>query len=693
MTSAPQGKANRLANETSPYLLQHADHPVDWYPWSDEAFAAARERDCPIFLSIGYSACHWCHVMAHESFEDASIAEFLNQHFISIKLDREERPEIDQIYMSAVLAQNGSGGWPMSVFLTPEGKPFFAGTYFPPRAKWGRAGFIDILKRIQDLWTRKRTDVDRFASELTQAVISNGRPLGDDCELTDELLANAGKVLLRTFDRTQGGFGSAPKFPHPMDLRLLLRLWKRFDDERFLEAATFSLEQMANGGIFDQLGGGFHRYSTDARWLVPHFEKMLYDNALLAVAYLEAWQATGTTLFRTVVEETLEYVLREMTQPEGGFYSSQDADSEGVEGRFFLWSPGEIESILAPDAARLFCAAYDVTAEGNWEGRSILNRPRSLAELAAESGGTPEELENVLNTSRATLLMHRSQRVAPGRDDKILVSWNGLMIAAMAAAGDVLQRDDFIEAASAACDFLLTHAVDHHGRLLHSWKDGRARFNACLDDYACLIDGLLAVFEATGQVNRLKEASGLADRMIEQFSDPESGGFFYTGHDHETLIARPLDTQDSATPSGNAMAISGLLKLARITGAERYEVSAERCLQFVAGQMQRAPMGSSQSLLALDFRLGPAWEIAILAADDPTQWHEPLSLLRAQFLPARILLRGVVCDGLPRDIPAFAGKTVSRSWTVYPCQQGTCSAPCQSLDELRCWLDSVTGSA
>jgi uncharacterized protein YyaL (SSP411 family) len=515
-------------------LLQHAFNPVDWFPWSDEALTLAKQLNKPIFLSIGYSACHWCHVMEHESFENADIAKLMNEHFVCIKVDREERPDLDQIYMTAVQIMTGRGGWPMSVFLTPDLRPFFGGTYWPPFARMNMPGFRDVLAGVNDAWKNRRDDVLRSADELTGELVVSASRLLPRAGMTLETLGHGMRELLRIADRQHGGFGGAPKFPHPMDLRLLLRCWKRFGDTEALDVVRLTLDKMAAGGIYDHLGGGFHRYSTDGRWLAPHFEKMLYDNALLTTTYLEAFQATGNADYARIVRETLDYVLSEMTQPQGGFYSTQDADSEGEEGKFFVWSEEEVLSLLSPAEGRLFCVAYDITQHGNWEEKNILNRPQSHEQVANVLQVSADELEAVLVRCRAKLLHARSQRIAPGRDDKVLVSWNGLMIAAMSQAASILGEPRYASAARSAADFILAKMFDAQGRLLHSFKDGRARFNGYLDDYACLIDGLIDLYQATFEAKYVEAAIDLAQQMSSRFEDPKGGGFFYTSIDHET---------------------------------------------------------------------------------------------------------------------------------------------------------------
>ncbi|MEK6258382.1 MAG: thioredoxin domain-containing protein [Planctomycetota bacterium] len=750
--------SNRLAQETSPYLLQHANNPVEWWPWCDEAIQTARRHERPIFLSIGYSACHWCHVMEHESFENADIAALMNQWFVCIKVDREERPDLDQIYMSAVQAMTGSGGWPMSVFLTPELKPFFGGTYWPPSARWGRPGFREILAGVHDAWQNRRDAVLAQADELTGHVVSIAASTVESSPLNEEILRSAMRSLIRSADRVHGGFGSAPKFPHPMDLRVALRCWKRFgrtrsaelgtrsetaetaapkaqysvfstqysDDTPYsddvLDIATLTLDKMARGGIYDHLGGGFARYSTDERWLAPHFEKMLYDNALLVPAYLEAHQITGRADFARVARETLDYVLREMTSPQGGFYATQDADSEGEEGKFFVWSKAEIESLLDPNDARAFCESYDVSATGNWEHKNILNRPRPHDDVAALLKLDPDDLETILDRSREKLFTERSKRIWPGRDEKVLASWNGLMIGAMAMGANVLGEPKYAEAARAAADFILREMVgersqetgvrsqkeDETGaddsfpstldpqpstRLLHSFKDGRARFNAYLDDYAALIEGLCELYQTVFDAKYLDAALSLAERMLSQFWDDADGGFFYTSADHEALIARNKETHDNATPSGNSLAATALLKLARLTGRMDLEEKAVATLEMMSGQLTRIPLAAGQALIALDFLIGPAHEVVVVEGSqesgdrsqetgDRSQNEErrSLALLHQRFVPNKVVHQrdaAIADEQLPAATRSLlSGKSASQGLTtVYVCQHGTCGRP------------------
>ena len=594
--------SNRLGTALSPYLLQHAENPVDWYPWGEDAQRKAREEGKPIFLSIGYASCHWCHVMAHESFDNPRIATLLAEHFVSIKVDREERPDLDQIYMDAVQAMTGQGGWPLSVFLTPEGHPFFGGTYWPYPARGGMPGFDRVVLAIAEAWQDRREDLTEQAERLAQFLRDDTQPpaAGERVELGEHPLITAEATLRRAYDHQWGGFGQAPKFPQPGSLRFLLRRWRATDDDHLLDMVVGTLDRMAAGGIYDQLGGGFHRYSVDRQWLVPHFEKMLYDNAQLAACYTEAWQATGREEFARVARETLEYILRDMTHPEGGFFSSEDADSEGREGTFYLWTPEEVREALGPERAEVFCRVYDVTPAGNFEGRSILNRPRSLSEDAQAMGRPAESLLAELAESRSVLMAVREKRVRPGRDDKVLLGWNAMTIGSLAQAGAALHASEYLDAAVRAAEFILAQLRDEQGRLLHYWRAGQARQSAFLDDVALLADALTTLHEATGDVRWLDEAVRMADDLLARFADPAAGGFFYTPADHEPLIMRKKDFFDSSTPSGNGAAATVLLRLARSCERPEYRAAAEATLQAAWRTFDRSATAAGQLLLALE---------------------------------------------------------------------------------------------
>jgi uncharacterized protein len=690
--------ANRLVSQTSPYLLQHAGNPVDWYPWGPEALERAKRENKPIFLSIGYSACHWCHVMEHESFEDPQIAGFLNEHFVPIKVDREERPDLDQIYMNAVQLMTGRGGWPMSVFLTPDLKPFYGGTYWPPAARMGMPGFNQVLSAVAEAWEHRRDAAIEQADSLTEHLQSLAAPPPGSSELNLALLDTAAGALARAFDPTHGGFGGAPKFPHPMDLRLLVHLWHRDRNESLLGMVTVTLDKMAAGGIYDQLGGGFHRYSVDERWLVPHFEKMLYDNALLVPCYVEAHLVTRNDDYARVARETCDYVLREMTDPEGGFYSTQDADSEGEEGKFFVWTPDMVEAVLGAEAAKAFDYVYDVTSEGNFEqGRSILNRPKTLDQCARILGRDAHELDGALQVSRAQLLAAREERVHPGLDDKVLVSWNGLMIESLAVAAGALDEPRYLAAAQRAADFILRSMRRPDGRLLHSWRRGEAKLDAYLDDYACLATALVSLYEADFDERWIDEAVGLCEVLVNLFADRQQGGFFFTAADHEVLIARQKDLYDGAVPSGNSMAVCALLRLAKLTGRGDLLSAAENTLRFAAGLMQQSPRASGQMLLALDLYLGPTPEIVVLGDPNASETAAVLAALRHRLVPNKLVAcrpATKLAEGSTAIAPIFADKRLSGPEPgVFICQDFVCEAPLFGRERAIAAWDLLAGKA
>ena len=639
MSDTAKHPANRLAGETSPYLLQHAHNPVDWFPWGPEALAKAKAEDKPIFLSIGYSACHWCHVMERESFEDPSIAALMNEHFVNVKVDREERPDLDNLYMSAVQALTGHGGWPMSVFLTPDLEPFYGGTYYPPTDSRGMPGFPRVLLSVERAWKERRDEIITAAAEMAGQLRSAGEIPTSEGDLDARLLDNATRALGRAYEPIHGGFGSAPKFPHPMDLRVLLRQHARTGDPHALHMVTHTLDKMSRGGIYDQLGGAFARYSTDDRRLAPHFEKMLYDNALLTSVYLEAFQLTHDPEYARVARETMDYILSRMTSPEGPFYSTEDADSEGVEGKFYVWSLAEIDEILGAERAKEFAYVYDVTEHGNWEHKTILNLTKPLGQAAKLLGRDEKVLRADLADDRAKLLARRELRIPPGKDTKVLTSWNGLMLAALAEGSLILgsQPSFLSEAARKAAGFLLDTMRTLDGRLLHSYKDGQAKFNGYLDDYANLIDGLTRLFEATGESRWIESAVGLAGVMVEEFHDAEKGGFFYVGKSHEPLIARQKDAYDNATPSGNAMAATALARLATLTGRSDFETLARSTLQAVHLVMEKAPTAAGQSLIALDYLLAKPKEFAVIAGTDPDEFRSALLAIHERFLPHKVV--------------------------------------------------------
>ena len=674
---------NRLINETSPYLLQHAHNPVDWHPWGEEALQKAREEDKPIFLSIGYSACHWCHVMERESFEDVRIAEVMNQHFVSIKVDREERPDVDSIYMMAVQTMRGQGGWPLSVFLTPKGEPFYGGTYFPPEDRHGMPGFPKVLMSVAEAYRDRRADVARSAQQITAALESNLQSTQSSDILTADTISSAYSTLSQGFDTEDGGFGTAPKFPQPMVLEFLLRYHHRTGDQQALQMVETTLEHMARGGIYDQLGGGFHRYSTDPFWLVPHFEKMLYDNALLSRLYLHAYQATGNVTYRDIAQETLDYVLREMTDSQGGFYSTQDADSEGEEGKFFVWTPREIEQALGQEGSQAIQRYFGVTLEGNFDGRSILYRPRALAEVSAELGMEAAELEAMIEDARNRLLDVRIGRVPPATDTKVLTSWNGLVLHSMALGAAILGRQDYLQAAVSNANFLLQH-MRAGERLLRTYKDGQAHLKGYLEDYASLADGLLALYEATFDPTWLKESQALADQMLELFWDQNEDVFYDTGTDQESLVVRPRDIMDNAMPSGASIAVDVLLRLSTLTGEGRYATIASAALRSVQGLMTRAPSGFGHWLGALDFYLSAPNEIAVVGPRDTEATRELLDTIFNRYLPNRVIA-GYDPESPASyvDIPLLEDKDIlGSSTTVYVCQNYVCQMPVTDSEDL-----------
>jgi uncharacterized protein YyaL (SSP411 family) len=664
---------NHLAQETSPYLRQHADNPVDWYPWGEEALGRARAEDKPILLSIGYSACHWCHVMAHESFENAETARLMNQYFISIKVDREERPDLDSIYMQAVQAITGSGGWPLTVFLTPERKPFFGGTYFPPQDRHGLPSFPRVLQAVSDAYKNRRGEIDEAGQQIMTVLTSPVATAETGEELSADTLKQAYLALERDYDRENGGFGEAPKFPQPMALEFLLRYSRHDDGKDALKMVTKTLAKMARGGIYDQLGGGFHRYATDSCWLVPHFEKMLYDNALLSRVYLHAYLVTSQKLFRSITEATLDYVLREMAGPEGGFYSTQDADSEGVEGKYYLWTPDEISDVLGKEEGQAVMDYFGVCNEGNFEGKNILNVVKKLK---------PEAL-NTISRAKISLLKKREQRVKPGRDEKVLASWNGLMLSSLAEAACALGCRGYLAAALASGSFLLD-SMTVEGQLRHSYKDGQSRIDGYLEDYAAVIEGLMGLHQASLSGRWLAQAIRLAEVMLERFWDGGTGTLYDTGEGQQDLIVRPRSTTDGATPSGASMAAFVLLKLSRLTDDARLEKIAIRALQSVRELMPLHPLGFSNWLGALDFHLSAPGEVAIVGAAGSPAVSGLLHTLCKMYLP-----NTVVAALDPTDPTQITGlkllenrEMIDGRPTVYVCQRYSCLRPVTEITEL-----------
>ena len=678
---APKKHTNKLINETSPYLLQHAHNPVDWYPWGEEAFARAKAGDKPLLVSIGYSACHWCHVMEHESFEDEKVAAIQNEHFINIKVDMEERPDVDQIYMNFVQITTGHGGWPMNVFITPEKLPFFGGTYFPPAQRYNMPSWPQVLMSIAEAWDTRRDELMHSANEilgeLRRLSVADASMAGVD----EGLMEHAYKSFVKSYDAKNGGFGGAPKFPAAMSMEFLLRYWKRTGDSGALEMVKATAETMAKGGIYDQLGGGFHRYAVDAIWLVPHFEKMLYDNAQLIRIYLHLYQITKDDLFKRIATETLEYVRREMTDESGAFFSTQDADSEGEEGKFFVWTPAEIAEVLGEADAIEFCAIYDITAEGNFEGHNIPNiRGGTGGDLGASSGaGKSSDIDigsEKLRTWRRVLFDHREKRIKPFRDEKVLTAWNGLMLAAFAEAAAVLNNSEYLDAAKKNADFLLSE-LRTNGRLLRTWKEGRAKLNGYIEDYANLADGLIELYQVSGDVKYLHTARELTDAMITEFWDEENGGFFFTSNDHEELIVRNKDFFDNATPSGNSVAADVLLKLSKLYGEEKYERFASTVLRLSAQQVKRFPSGFGRMLSAMEFMLSPVKEIAIVGEKGSDVEREVWSGYR----PFKVMATGGA-------VPLLEGREpLDGQPTVYVCENFVCQRPVTNAGDLKELLD------
>jgi len=674
---------NALINETSPYLLQHAHNPVDWYPWGEEALEKARADGKPILLSIGYSACHWCHVMAHESFEDEDIARLMNDNFINIKVDREERPDLDQIYMSAVQMMTGHGGWPMTMFLTPEGVPFYGGTYYPPADRYNMPGFPRVLLSVAEAY---RSQTDQVANTAT-AMLGELRRMGLAEEsrevLTVEVLDNASRRIVANYDRVYGGFGGAPKFPPAMTLEFLLQTHYRNHSDEILSIVTETCHKMAEGGMYDQLGGGFHRYSVDAKWLVPHFEKMLYDNALLARLYLHVYQLTRDEFYRRIAEEILDYAVREMTDASGGFYSSQDADSEGEEGKFFVWSQQEVLSLLGQPDGAIFSDYYDVTERGNFEDHNILHVKASLEAVALKHGVSVERAGEIIEASRLKLFDIRESRIKPGRDEKILTAWNGLMLASFAEASAILDRADYGDVARANAKFLLSQ-LKKDGLLLRTHKAGASKLNAYLEDYANLIHGLLALYEATGELEWFENALELADKMIEQFWDDEAGGFFFTGKSHERLIVRSKEWFDNATPSGNSVAALSLLRLSLLTANDDYRRRATTVLRLMADQVRRYPSAFGFTLTALDFYLSSPLEVAIVGTRSDDRLDGLIRTFWSRYLPNRVL---ALCtnsfEAAASRIPLLDGRnTLETQPTAFVCEGYSCKTPALTVEDL-----------
>ncbi len=690
---------NRLQFEKSPYLQQHKDDPVDWWPWCEEAFEKAKAEDKPVFLSIGYAACHWCHVMAHESFQDEEVARLMNETFINIKVDREERPDIDQLYMTVCQMVTGHGGWPLTIIMTPDKQPFFAATYIPKRSRYGRPGLLEIIPRIKEAWLRHRDEIIASADKLTstlQKVMSFEAP----SQIIDaEWLEIAYRRLDDLFDPKYGGFGHAPKFPTPHTLLFLLRYWQRSGEAHALQMVEHTLTQMRLGGIYDQIGFGFHRYATDEAWRVPHFEKMLYDQALLTMAYTEAYQATGKPFYGETAREILTYVLRDLQAPEGAFYSSEDADSEGEEGRFYVWTVAELREALDPELAPLAIELFQVQPEGNYEeeatgertGRNILYLSKPPEALARERGWRPEELATKLEVIRQRLFAYRAHRVRPGRDEKILTDWNGLMIAALARAAQAFDEPAYTEAAQTAADFLLRTMRTPEGRLWHRYREGEAGIPGLLDDYAFLSWGLLDLYEMTFEEAYLETALALTEEMLQHFWDPR-GVFYMTPDDGEPLIVRPRETLDSALPSGNAVALMNLVRLGHMTGRTTYEEHAEAMIRFFSGPVKQQPPSFTGMLISIDLAFGPIYELVLAGDPSDSTLKAMLRTIHHRYLPRKVLMLrrpGEAGDRLVKLAPFVAARVpIDGQATAYVCHDYRCEQPVTDPEALAQQFDT-----
>ncbi len=682
----PKNPANRLRFEKSPYLLQHADNPVNWSPWCDEAFEKALKENKPIFLSIGYSTCHWCHVMEHESFEDPLVAKLMNEAFISIKVDREERPDIDKIYMTVCQMMTGAGGWPLTIIMTPDKKPFFAATYIPKETRFGRSGMVDLIPRIQEIWQTRRDEVLNSADQIVSTLQQTQKAQPTE-ELTESALDTAYNQLAQRFDKQYGGFGSAPKFPTPHNLSFLLRYWKRTGNNNALKMVEKTLQAMHRSGMYDQIGYGFHRYSTDQQWLLPHFEKMLYDQAMLAIAYIETFQATGNNLYEHAAREIFSYVMRDLTSEEGGFYSAEDADSEGEEGKFYLWSKEEIQQILTEEEAEVICKVYNILADGNFydeatrkkPGTNVLHQTQSLADIAKGRNQSEKSLQTTLNQARQKLFAARKKRVHPHKDDKVLTDWNGLMIAAMAKGAQAFDESAYTAAAQKAADFILNRMRTSDGRLLHRYRDKHAAIMANLDDYAFFIWGLIELYESSFDLNYLKTAITLNNDLLTHFWDDTKGGFFFSPGDGEDLLVRQKEIYDGATPSGNSVAMFNLLRLGRITANSTLEEKAAQIVKTFSTTLNEYPSAYTQLLLALDFAFGPSFEIVVVGEFKSSDTKQMLDNLRKIFAPNKImLLRPSEGENPPiAQVAAFTKnlKALDAKATAYVCTNYTCQFP------------------
>ncbi len=680
---------NRLTHELSPYLLQHASNPVDWHAWGNEAFDKARREDKPIFLSIGYSTCHWCHVMANESFEDEDVASLLNKWFVSIKVDREERPDIDNIYMTVCQAMIGQGGWPLTIIMTPDRKPFFAATYIPKFGRYGRPGLMELLPRIAEIWRDRRSEVLDSAEAVTQAISNSMARPQVETALSFDVIQKAFDQLAASFDRRNGGFGGAPKFPSPHNLVFLLRYAYRTKNRAAVEMVRNTLVQMRAGGIYDHLGFGFHRYSTDAEWKVPHFEKMLYDQALLLMAYTEAWQVTGQDVFRRTVSEIIEYLSRDLRSPEGGFYSAEDADSEGEEGKFYLWTRDEIIQILGEEQGSQVAEYFQVRPGGNFDDEATRQHSgRNILYTKPGIDASPDAYDPKLDEARVKLLEARKRRIRPSLDDKILTDWNGLTIAALAIASRVFQVSAYYDAADSAASFLLSRLADVNGRLLHRYRNGQAGIQASLDDYSFLVWGCLELYETRYQSSWLETARNLTLEQIERFWDEKDGGFFFTPSDGEQLIVKQKELYDGAVPSGNSVAYFNLLRLGRLTGDPEFEARAARLAAYASSQVSLAPLAYTAFLTALDFALGPTREIVISGSGEEAQ--KMLKLVQATYLPDSVVVGYEPGDATLETVAPFVKSQppVDGRAAAYVCRNHACERPVTDVLELSALLST-----
>ena len=681
-------KSNRLLNEKSPYLLQHANNPVDWYPWGDEAFIKAKEENKPIFLSIGYSTCHWCHVMAHESFEDDEVAKIMNETFVSIKVDREERPDIDKIYMTVCQMMTGSGGWPLTIIMTPEKKPFFAGTYFPKRTRFNRIGLIELIGRIKEMWNNQKNELLDSADKIAFS-LQNIDQEAPGSEFTETTLKKAYQILLKQFDETNGGFGNRPKFPTPHNLILLLRYWRRTGEKKALEMVEKTLQEMRKGGIYDHIGFGFHRYSTDSTWLVPHFEKMLYDQALIAIAYVEAYQATKKEIYKKSAQEIFTYVLRDMTSPEGGFYSAEDADSEGEEGKFYVWSKNELESILESDELELAIKLFNVDESGNYlEEATGKKTKKNILHLKKYLGNdVQEKIEKI----RKKLFEKRETRIHPHKDDKILTDWNGLMIAALAKGAIAFKEESYIDSSMKAVKFILSNFLDSNKKLLHRYKDGVSEINGYLTDYSFLIWGLIELYEATFDISCLEWALTLHNVQFQDFWDENIGGFYFTANTAEELLTRQKEIYDGAIPSGNSIAMLNLLRLSYITGDSELEEKADILNKVFSERIRANPLAHSQFLVAIDFAIGPSYSLVIAGNTEDEDTKLMLDVLRNEYIPNKVILQRRTDQEIP-EIDSLSNfvqffTNLDKKATAYICINKICKPPThdttQALELLR----------